>query len=106
MRKRMLVAVAALVGALGLGSLPARSMPVAANLGALGLAHQGGSSLQRVHWRGFRHCHWRHGWRRCHGGYHHYGYYPYRYWGWGPGIYFRFGGHHHHHHHRHHRRWH
>lgn len=102
MTKRMLVAAAALASALTLGSLPASSAPVAAQLGFLKLADEGDSIRQPVHWRGFRHCHWRHGWRRCHGGYRHYGFSPYPYWGWGPGIYFRFGGHHHHHHFGHH----
>src|SRR5687768_10404744 len=55
--------------------------------------------LDKVHWRGWRHCHWRHGWRRCHGDYAYYGGYPYYYGGWGPGIHLRFG---HHRHFRHH----
>jgi hypothetical protein len=62
--------------------------------------------LDRVHWRGWRHCHWRHGWRRCHGGGYgyYYGGYPYYgyggYYGWWPGI-FRFGHRHRHYGHRH-----
>lgn len=36
------------------------------------------SIVDNVHWRGWRHCHWRHGERFCHGG---------RRWGWGgPGV--------------------
>ena len=44
---------------------------------------------EAVHYRGYRHCHWRYGHRRCHGGYAYYG----------PSIYlgFRSGRRHHHH---------
>jgi hypothetical protein len=57
------------------------------------------SALQPVHWRRYRHCHWRHGYRRCHGGYgRRYGY------GYAPGLYLNFGRGHRHHHHHHHRR--
>lgn len=63
------------------------------------------SDVENIHWRGWRHCHWRHGDRFCHGG---------RRWGRdfdGPGIYLNFGdrhGHRHHHHDgdRHHNRGH
>lgn len=42
------------------------------------------SAVQKVHWRGYRHCHRRYGYRRCHG--------PRVYGGWyGPGLYFNFG---------------
>ena len=37
------------------------------------------SIAEKVHWRRYRHCHWRRGYRRCHG--HRY----YRRWG-GPGF--------------------
>ena len=41
------------------------------------------SSATKVHWRRYRHCHWRHGHRRCHGRSH------YRSYGLpGVGIYF------------------
>lgn len=50
------------------------------------------TGVVQVHWRGYRHCHWRHGWRRCHGGY--YGYY-------GPGVYLHFGHRHRFHRNRH-----
>jgi len=44
------------------------------------------SGLAQVHWRGYRHCHWRHGDRWCHGGGH-----------WrGSGIYLDLGGRRHH----------
>lgn len=66
--------------------------------------------LQAVHYRGWRHCHWRHGRRHCHGRYarayryNDYGYNPYRYgyYGFYPGISLGFGHHHHHHHGGHH----
>ena len=71
---------------------------------------QSSSLLQPVHWRRWRHCHWRAGWRRCHGyrSYRRYGYYrpyyyrpyyyrPYRSYGYGYpyrrrgfGIFLRF----------------
>src|SRR5262245_32578228 len=65
--------------------------------------------IDAVHYRDWRHCHWRQGYRYCHGGYvrpyrdydYYYDDYPY-YYGY-PGFYgygFRFG--HHHHHHGHH----
>lgn len=43
--------------------------------------------VQKIHWRRHRHCHWRHGERRCHGRYARYR--PYHYGR--PGIYLRFG---------------
>jgi hypothetical protein len=54
-----------------------------------------------VHYRNYRHCHWRYGERWCHGHRRHLGIY-----GGGPSIYLNFG---HRHHNRHHwnrgRRW-
>jgi len=50
------------------------------------------ATVTNVHWRKWRHCHWRFGERYCHGG---------RRWhrGWdGPGIYLNFGKRHHGHH--------
>jgi hypothetical protein len=101
---RKIVAVAAsIAGLLLVGSVSASSAPLA-NADTLRQAGLAPTNIEQVHWRGYRHCHWRYGYRRCHGG--HY-YRPYPYWGWGPGIHFRFGGgHRHHFHHRHHRRWH
>jgi len=45
------------------------------------------SNLEQVHWRRYRHCHWRYGYRRCHGGY---AYRPYGYsYGYGYPYYRR-----------------
>jgi len=54
----------------------AAPMSAPTDIAASGIAEQ-------VHWRGYRHCHWRGGYRRCHGGQ----YYGGTYWG-GPGLYF------------------
>ena len=68
----------------------------AAPLGAVALqaAAQSDSAAQQVHWRGYRHCHWRHGRRYCHG--RRYG----RVYGW-PGVGIYVGPRHHHRHHWH-----
>ncbi len=57
------------------------------------------SQLEQVHYRGYRHCHWRHGHRHCHGGraYRSYGYTP------GVSIYIGKGKRHGYGHRRHHR---
>ena len=72
-----------------------------AGTGLSGLKKAAPTQVDTVHWRRWRHCHRRWGWR-CHG-YRHYGY-GYRYYGspyyYRPGIVFGFGGfrrHHHHH---------
>jgi hypothetical protein len=95
--KTVLSGAAALASVFCLASSPANAAPLS-NVG--GLKDAGTTtSLQQVHYRPYRHCHWRHGYRRCHGGY------GYRYgYGYGPGVYLNFGGRRHHHHHRHHRR--
>lgn len=79
--------------ALGMTSAIAGPLPTSATK-----PHVNGIS-QEVHYRDFRHCHWRHGHRWCHGGYRYYNDY-----GYSPGIVLRFGhfGHHHHHHGGHH----
>lgn len=38
------------------------------------------SQIEQVHYRGYRHCHWRHGHRHCHGER------TYRRYGYGPGV--------------------
>jgi hypothetical protein len=96
---RALTIVAALSFA-GLMASPASAAP--SGLGTLKGATTIDSSATKVHWRRYRHCHWRHGRRHCHGRRH------YRSYGWGPsfGIYFGSGKRHHRHHRRHHRRRH
>jgi hypothetical protein len=96
--RKIVSVTASIAGLLLVGSVSASSAPVsnADTLRQIGLAP---TNIEQVHWRSYRHCHWRYGWRRCHGGYARY-YRPYYYGS--PGIYLRFGGHRHHrHHHRH-----
>ncbi len=108
MRKLTMMALSAVVlGLAGAAATPASAAPIG-NVAALPDRTVTGANplLEPVHWRRWRHCHWRHGWRRCHGGYrrhyrhYYYGGYPYYYGG--PSIYLRFGGHRHRHF-RHHR---
>jgi hypothetical protein len=49
------------------------------------------SGVETVHWRSWRHCHWRNGERFCHGGRR-----DGLYRGDGPGIYLNFGNRRHH----------
>jgi hypothetical protein len=90
----------------------ALSFGVSANAAPFGGAKPAGleqTQLQKVDYRGYRHCHWRNGRRWCHGGYRR------GYWGPGVSLYFgprwgsgrRYWGHRHYggHWHRHHRRW-
>jgi hypothetical protein len=67
-----------------------------------GLKKAAPTQVDTVHWRRWRHCHRRWGWR-CRG-YRYYGY-GYRYYGYPyyyrPGLVFGFGGFRHHHHHWH-----
>ncbi len=52
-------------------------------------------ALEQIHYRNWRHCHWRDGERFCHRGGRHYNRYNgERFYGYGtsPGIYLRFGG--------------
>jgi hypothetical protein len=76
--------------ALGLGAT-ANAAPLSPVQKAMDAQTQ---NLQKVDWRGYRHCHWRNGRRWCHGGYgYRRGYYGYRRpgvslyigprWGWG-----------------------
>jgi hypothetical protein len=88
--------------ALGLGllgsSLPqnAHAAVVPANAG---YTEGTDGAVINVHARNYRHCHWRHGERWCHGG---------RRWsgdGGGLSLYLNFGGHRHHHRHWRDRNW-
>jgi hypothetical protein len=94
-----------LVQATAVAGLLFVAAPVAVNAAPLTTAPQmntsDGGAVQNVHWRSWRHCHWRHGERWCHGGggNRYYGY------GGGPGIYLNFGHRRHHGHWRH-RRFH
>jgi hypothetical protein len=108
MRKLTMMALSAVVlGLAGAAGTPASAAPIG-NVATLPDRTVTGANplLDKVHWRRYRHCHWRHGWRRCHGGYRrhyrHYSYGGYPYYYGGPGIHFRFGGHRHRHY-RHHR---
>jgi hypothetical protein len=95
---RVLTIVAAL-GFTGLMASPASAAP--SGLGTLKGATTFDSSATKVHWRRYRHCHWRHGRRHCHGRRH------YDDYGWPSfGIYFGTGHRHHRHHRGHHRRRH
>lgn len=92
--------IAAALSVAPLMASPASATPTA--LGSVKAARAGGASATTpVHWRRYRHCHWRHGRRVCHGRRHHRRYY---YDGWyglpGVGIYFGGRRHHHRHHHR------
>ncbi len=100
MRKLNICALVAIVLGLAAGVGTAASAAPIGNLATVpDRAAMDNPLLDKVHWRGWRHCHWRHGWRRCHGDYgYSYGY-PYYYggYGWWPGIHLGFGHRHHHH---------
>jgi hypothetical protein len=81
--------------ALALG--PASAAPIGLDL--LKSATSNSAVAEKVHWRGYRHCHRRWGYGRCHGPRHFYR-------GWGPGIHLYLGPRHRHwHHRRHFRHW-
>ncbi len=98
---KIFAAAASVAGLLCLASVPASAAPLT-NSDTARQIILSDAAIQPAHWRGYRHCHWRHGWRRCHGGYHYrryyrpyyddYGYYPYYYRHRRPGfsLYFRF----------------
>jgi len=85
--------IAAIVGAaaLHIGGAGAMAAPMA-GFGTSVVVD--GAALEQVHWRPYRHCHWRWGRRYCHGAYHR------------PGVRLFYGPRHHRHHRDHHRRWH
>lgn len=83
------VAFAALLAIASTFSPPANAAP----MGKLPNAKDR-ADVTQVHYRSYRHCHWRHGHRWCHGP--DYGYYDYDY---GPNVTFGFSGHRHHRHH-------
>ena len=89
--------VVAAMSLAGMLSSPAGAAP--ASLGELKVATASGASTTKVHWRRYRHCHWHHGRRYCHGR---------RYYrhGYGPGIHLYIGRRHDHHYRHHHHRWH
>ena len=81
-------------------TVPASAAPISG--GMLKDVTAADRQIDAVHYRDWRHCHWRGGYRYCHGGYDYdYGYdYPY-YYGYPGYSVFRFG-HRHHRHHGHH----
>jgi hypothetical protein len=65
MRTQIIPAAVGLAIAIAMGTATAYSAPIA-NTGLL----KGGSAsgVEQVHYRTYRHCHWRNGKRWCHGG--------------------------------------
>ena len=88
----------AFVAVIGMASAlfaPAQAAPTSGLAGT-----KADTGVANVNYRPYRHCHWRHGRRWCHGPHYGYGYDYYGY-GYSPGIYLRFGhGHRHGHRHR------
>lgn len=81
-----LLRTCAISGALAL-SLAAGAQALPATK-ALAPGVSGNSAVEPVHYRPYRHCHWRYGYRRCHGGYYGgYGYRPYYSYGYGYPYY-------------------
>jgi hypothetical protein len=89
MRKLVISCTTLALSMFALATGPANAAPVGLHL--LKSATSNSAVAEKVHWRGYRHCHRRYGYRRCHGGYAYYGY--------GPSIVLGFGGRRHHHHH-------
>jgi hypothetical protein len=99
-----------LFGLLAAAALTVAALPSSASAASLGGAANatsaiGDAGVVNVHSRGYRHCHWRNGRERCHGGYARYRYRDYGYYGYYPyyrrpgfGLYLNFGG-------RRHNRW-
>jgi hypothetical protein len=85
----MISCATAALSLFALATGPASATPIGLDL--LKSATSNSAVGEKVHWRGYRHCHRRYGYRRCHGGYAYYGY--------GPSIVLGFGGRRHHHHH-------
>ena len=96
--------VLTIVAALGFAGLASPASAAPSGLGVLKGATTVDSSATNVHWRRYRHCHYRKGRRYCHGRRH------YRSYGWPSfGVYFgekRRYHHRRHHHRKHHRRYH
>jgi hypothetical protein len=90
MRGLAIPCAAVVLGLAALTAGTANSAP--ASLDLLKSATAASPAAEKMHWRGYRHCHWRWGYRRCHGPRHYYR-------GWGPGIHLFIGP-------RHHRHWH
>ena len=78
----------------GLVLTMAPAMATAAPLSTAPAIGNEASNVSNVHWRSWRHCHWRHGERFCHGGRRHWD-------NGGPGINLYIGGKRRHHHDRH-----
>ncbi len=83
---RLIRACAAAAGLAYVAVSPAAAIPASPTMGAY-IKH---ADLQTVHYRRYYHCHWRHGYRRCHGFARYYDGYGYGY-GYGPGIHLHFG---------------
>jgi hypothetical protein len=93
--KTTIFAAAFAVAALQFGGTAANASPMA---GFAKSVTVDGAEVQQIHWRSYRHCHWRYGRRYCHGGYR-------------PGVRLYYGpsyhrNHRYHRYHRHHRRHH
>lgn len=89
MLKSSMIAAVFAVAALQFGGTAANAGPVVAGFAKSTVVDR--AELQQVHYRPYRHCHWRWGRRYCHGGYR-------------PGVGLYFGpGYRHRYHHRHHR---
>lgn len=106
MRKTLLAAaVGGLLMAMGLSG-PASAAPVGAGALAAATERAAPGGVETVHYRPYRHCHWRYGRRWCHGP--HFGYYGYGFgpgWGYGGGYYGKKHWKKHHHHHHHNKKW-
>jgi hypothetical protein len=89
MRKLMISCATAALALFTLTTGPANATP--SGLDVLKSTTSNSATAEKVHWRGYRHCHRRYGYRRCLGGYAYYDY--------GPTIILGFGGRRHHHHH-------
>ena len=89
MRKFLISGATVALSLFAFATGPANATPIGMDL--LKSATGKSAVAEKVHYRGYRHCHRRYGYRRCHGGYAYYGY--------GPSIVLGFGGRRHHHHH-------
>ena len=97
-----------LFGLIAAAAFGLAALPNSASAASLGGAAQATSTIGDAgvvddHSRGYRHCHWRYGRERCHGGYAGYRYRDYGYYGYDPyyrrpgfGLYLDLGGRRHH----------